>query len=60
MNLDEDDCRIYIQELGQRHIKEESFIKELHDVMHDLSKANLAIPQSETVSHSIILVIRIP
>ena len=46
----EDECRIFIQQMGQGGMDEEVFISELHITMNDLSKAGLAIPKCDVVS----------
>ena len=46
----EDECRIFIQQIGQGGMDEEVFISELHITMNDLSKAGLVIPKCDVVS----------
>ena len=50
LGLGEDECRIFIQQMGQGGMDEEVFISELHITMNDLSKAGLAIPKCDVVS----------
>ena len=50
LGLGEDDCRIYIQQMGQGNMDEDVFISELHITMNDLLKAGLAVPKCEVVS----------
>ena len=50
LGLDEDDCRIFLQQISERGMDEEAFISELQSVMGELHKAKLDIPQAEVVS----------
>jgi hypothetical protein len=47
LGLDEDDCRIFLQQISERGMDEEAFISELQSVMGELHKAKLDVPQAE-------------